>query len=40
MEILKGEAHLGDLDIDGRLILKYLINKQEWRCGPNSTGSG
>jgi hypothetical protein len=30
---LKERHHLGDLDVDGRIILKYIFNKNDVRTG-------
>jgi hypothetical protein len=35
---LKGRDLLGDKDIDGR-ILKWIVKKQDTRCGVDSPGS-
>jgi hypothetical protein len=38
--MLNGGHHLGDLVVDGRLILKYILGNMMRRCGLHSTGSG
>jgi hypothetical protein len=31
LETLKGRDHLEDVDVDGRLILKWILGKQDWK---------
>jgi hypothetical protein len=39
LEILKGTAHVEDLDTDGRLILNGSLGNSVGGCGLDSSGS-
>jgi hypothetical protein len=39
-EILKDRDNYEDLNTEGRIILKYILNKLGGKCGLGSTGSG
>jgi hypothetical protein len=40
LENLKGRDHLGDLGINERIILEWILGKRVERCGLVSSGSG
>jgi hypothetical protein len=40
LESLKGRDKLEDIGIDGRIILKCILRKNNWGCGLDSSGAG
>jgi hypothetical protein len=39
-ENLKGRDHLGDLSVNWRILLKWILEKLGWECQLDLTGSG
>jgi len=37
---MNGRNYLGGLDVDGMIILKYILRNRVWRHGLDSIGSG
>jgi hypothetical protein len=40
LENLNGRKHLEDLNVDGKIILEWILGKQGVRCGLDSCASG
>jgi len=40
LENLQGRDHMGDVGIDGRILLKCMVKNTMWGCKLDSTGSG